>query len=143
VPTDNMIQLPRNSTDEQILDVVRGWVELLAQERYEEAFQMLRYQPTELWSPELIRNVITNYGFIEPRKDGARFKVTSLKDNLEGKAFHEVEWYGDDPNRPAEYLGMAAFTLPLNGEWSDVTAMFDIVEEDGELVLELDDIHVL
>jgi hypothetical protein len=36
---------------------------------------------------------------------------------------------------------MAAFTLPLNDEWSDVTAMFDIVEEDGALVL--DDIHVL
>ena len=140
---DNMIQLPRNSTDEQILDVVRAWVELLAQERHEEAFQMLRYQSSELWSPELIKNVITNYGFIEPCADGAMFKVTSLKDNPGGKPFYEVYWYGADPNRPAEYLGMAAFNLPLNGEWSDVTAMFDIVEEDGQLVLELDDIHVL
>ena len=102
-----MIQLPRNSTDEQILDVVRAWVELLAQERDEEAFQMLRYQPTELWSSEVIRNVITNYGFIEPCKDGATFKVTSLKNNPGGQAFHQVDWYGDDPNRPAEYLGMA------------------------------------
>ena len=138
-----MIRLPRNATDEQILDVVRQWVELLAQEKYEEAFRMLRYRPTELWSPELIKTVIANYGFIEPREDGATFKVTSLKDDPEGQVFHGVEWYGDDPNRPAEYLGMAMFTLPLNGEWSDVTAMFDIVEEDGALVLELDDIHVL
>ncbi len=138
-----MIRLPRNATDEQILDVIRAWVELLAQERYEDAFQMLRYHPAEHWSPALIRAVVTNYGFIEPRKDGATFKVTSLKDNPEGEAFHGVEWYGDDPNKPAEYLGVAAFTLPLNGEWSDVTAMFDIVEEGGGLVLELDDIHVL
>ncbi|MDQ3755574.1 MAG: hypothetical protein M3371_12690 [Acidobacteriota bacterium] len=138
-----MIRLPRNATDEQILDVVCTWVELLAQEKYEEAFQMLRYHSAEHWSPELIKTVISNYGFIEPLEHGAIFKVTSLKDDPEGQAFHEVEWYGDDPNRPAEYLGMAAFTLPLNGEWCDVTAMFDIVEEDGALVLELDDIHVL
>jgi hypothetical protein len=138
-----MIRLPRNASDEQILDVIRAWVELLAQERYEEAFQMLLYHPAEHWSPELIKTIITNYGFIEPREDGATFKVTSLKDNPEGQPFHGVEWYGDDPNGPTEYLGMAAFILPLNGEWSDVTAMFDIVEEDGELGLELDDIHVL
>ena len=89
------------------------------------------------------RTVITNYGFIEPHEDSATFKVTSLKANPAGKPFHGVEWYGDDTNKPAEYLGMAAFTLPLNGQWSDVTAMFDIVEDDGGLVLELDDIHVL
>ncbi len=138
-----MIRLRRDAADEQILDAIRAWVELLAQERYEEAFKMLRYHPAESWSPELIRTVITNYGFIEPREDGATFKVTSPKDNPEGKDFGGVQWYGDDPNRPAEYLGMAAFALPLNGEWSDVTVMFDIVEEDGGLVLELDDIHVL
>lgn len=138
-----MIRLPRNATDEQILDAVRAWVELLAQERYKEAFEMLRYHPADPWLPELIRAVVTNYGFIEPREDGAKFKVTSLKDNPAGNDFRDVQWYGDDPNRPAEYLGMATFTLPLNGEWSDVTAMFGIVEEDGGLVLELDDIHVL
>ena len=138
-----MIRLPRNATDEHILDVARRWVELLAQEKYEEAFQMLRYHSAEFWSPELIRTVITNYGFIEPREDGATFKVTSLENNPESQALHRVEWYGADPNRPADYLGMVAFTLPLNGEWSDVTAMFDIVEENGEIVLELDDIHVL
>jgi hypothetical protein len=138
-----MIRLAREATDEQILDAIRAWVELLAQEKYEEAFGMLHYHPAEHWSPELIRTVITNYGFIEPREDGATFKVTSLKDNPKGKDFSGVQWYGDNPNRQSEYLGMAAFTLPLNGEWSDVTAMFDIVEADGGLVLELEDIHVL
>ena len=111
-----MIYLPRNATDKQILDVVRQWVELLAQENYEEAFRMLRYHPAANWSPELIKTVITNYGFIEHREDGAIFKVTSMEDNPEGQAFHGVEWYGDDPNKPAEYLGMAAFTLALNME---------------------------
>ena len=115
----------------------------MAQEKYDEAFQMLRFHPMEHWSPELIETVIRNYGFIEPREDGLTFKVTSIKDASEGKAFYDVKWYGEDPNRPAEYLGMVAFTLPLNGEWSDDTAVFDIVEVDGEITLELDDIHVL
>jgi hypothetical protein len=138
-----MIRLPRNATDEQILDLVRAWSELLAQERYEEAFQMLRYHPLKHWSPKLIRTVVTNYGSIEPREQGAKFRATPLNENSEGRVFHGVEWYGDDPNMPTEYLGMAGFSLPLNGEWGDVTVMFDIVEEDGGLVLQLDEIHVL
>lgn len=138
-----MIRLPRKASDEQILAAITAWVELLAQERYEDAFQMLRHIPDEHWSPELMKTVITNYGSTEPCADGAIFKITSPKDNPKGQVFHEVEWWGDDPNRPAEYVGMALFTLPLNGEWSDLTASLDIVEEGGKLVLELGDIHVL
>ena len=108
-----MVRLPRHVTDEQILDVIRSWVELLAQDRYDDALQMLRHSSTNEWSPELIKTVISNYGFIEPRQDANLFHVTSLKDNPSGESFEEVEWYGDDPNRPQEYLGMVGFNLPL------------------------------
>jgi hypothetical protein len=138
-----MIKLPQHATDQQILDVIRDWVELLAQNHYEDAFQMLKHDASKDWSPELIRTVISNYGFIEPRKDEKVFRVTSIKEKPTGKPYQEVDWYGDDPDRPRQYLGMVLFNLPLNGEWSDVTAVFDIVEEDDHLALELDDIHVL
>jgi len=138
-----MVKLEREATESQIFEVIRDWVELLSQDKYEEAFEMFRYHSTEYWSAELIRTVIKNYGFIEPREDGVTFKVTSLKENLTGQPFNEVQWWDDDPNRPAEYIGEIAFTLPLNNEWSDVTALFRIVEVDNVIVLELDDIHVL
>jgi hypothetical protein len=32
--------------------------------------------------------------------------------------------------------------LPLDGEWSDLTAIFDMLEDRDELVLLLNDIHV-
>jgi hypothetical protein len=137
-----MIRLSPPASDEQVFDAVIAWVELLAQENYEAAFQMLRHRRDEHWSPELMKTVITNYGSIEPCSDGTIFKVTSPKDNPQGRDFHEIEWWEDDPNRPAEYVGIVLFTLPLNGEWSDLTASLHIVEENGDLVLELDDIHV-
>jgi hypothetical protein len=104
-----MVKLPRQATNEQILEVIGAWVELLAQDRYEEAIQMLRHTSTSNWSPELIKTVISNYGFIEPRKDEKVFHVTSLKKNPAGNPFQEIEWYGDDPNRPQEYLGMVGY----------------------------------
>ena len=100
-----MIRLPRNATDEQILDAVRAWVELLAQERYKEASEMLRYHPADPWSPELIRAVVTNYGFIEPREDGAKFKVTSLKDNPAGNNFRDVQWWARPLRTAASHPG--------------------------------------
>jgi hypothetical protein len=138
-----MIRLPRQATDEQIFDAIREWIEVLAQERYEDAFHILQHSPSNHWSPPLIQTVIENYGSIEPLKDGAKFRVTSIRSNPVGNPMCEIEWYGDDPNKPQAYVGDIAFDLPLNEKWSDLTALFHIVEVDGELMLELGDIHVL
>lgn len=93
----------------------------------------------------LLRTVISNYGSPEARRDGKVFRVTSiLHEQPSGdRYFYGVERYGDDPNRPKEYVGIVLYSLPLNGEWSDLTATFDLVLVDGELVLSLDCIHVL
>jgi hypothetical protein len=137
-----MIRFPKQTTDEQIFDLIREWVEVLAQERYDDAFQMVRHSQDNHWSPQLIQTVIENYGSIEPRKDGAKFRVTSISSNPVGNPIYEIEWYVDDPNKPQEYVGEVAFDLPLNEKWSDLTVVFHIVEVDSELTLELDDIHV-
>ena len=41
------------------------------------------------------------------------------------------------------FVGHVDFDLPLNGEWSDVTATFNIREVEDAWVLCLEDIHVL
>jgi hypothetical protein len=40
-------------------------------------------------------------------------------------------------------LGHAHDNLPLNGEWSDVTVTFDILDTPERLGLALDDVHVM
>ena len=42
-----------------------------------------------------------------------------------------------------EGAGIIHFDLPLNSEWSDVTAIIEIEAHRGGLALRLSDIHVL
>ena len=139
-----MIELQSDATDKQILAAIEAWVELLAADKFEEAYEQVIHREDAGWTPQLMRDVIANYGSIEARKDGKVFRVTSPSQvPVDERYIFEVERYGDDPNRPQEYIGMAAYALPLNGEWSDLTLMFDLVLMNGSLALRLDDIRVL
>ena len=139
-----MIILPLDAKDEDVLQVVCSWVELLAQGKYDEAYSLLTYAPGEGWTPELIRILIANYGSLEPFADGRTFHVTSLHDNPtlpEGrlKPYKDVEWAEEREGS----VGWVHFDLPLNGEFSDLTAVFKIVKADAGLALELYAIDVL
>jgi len=99
---------------------------------------MFRF-PNDTWTPDMMRQVVRHYGFIEPRKDGKTFRVTPRAEAVEHHRrgnYEDIEWFDDGS-------GVAHFDLPLNGEWSDVTAIIDIVKQGGERVLRLNDIHVL
>jgi hypothetical protein len=141
-----MIRLSLQATNAEILDTVRDWVELLAQERYNEAFQMLYHPENDYWTAELIRTVVANYGSIEPLKGGSTYRVTSLTDRSltqHPNPYQNVWRYGDNAQRDKNHIGDVHFGLPLNGEWSDLTAIFNIVRLNDTLTLQLDDIHVL
>jgi hypothetical protein len=126
--------MPLNANDGQILDVVREWVELLAAERYARAVEFV--DPGQVWTPALLRSVIRNYGSVEPRKDGSTFRVTSIGDAKGGPSpRHAVDRQG---GRISVW-----FDLPLNGQWSDLTATFQVSETKGGLALVLDDVHVM
>ena|ERR1041385_820662 len=133
-----MIQLPPSATDEQIVAAVSDWVGLLAADRYEEACAVVKHADDDHWTPDLMRSIIRNYGFLEARKDGKTFCVTHLDERATkgNRRRPRVEWY--DARR-----GTAYFDLPLNGEWSDLTAIMDVLKEDGGISLTLSDIHVL
>ena len=134
-----MKTLPITASDEDILQAVREWVDLLVSERYMDAFAYLYHPTEEYWTPDLIRIVITNYGSIEPHQDGRTFKVTSLRMATgEFTPYHECEI-----TRDAETSGNIWIDLPLNGQWSDLTAILDFHAINGEIVLHLNDIHVM
>ena len=126
--------LPPDASDSQILDAVRAWADALAAEDYAGALALVDARPH--WTAELLRTVITNYGSVEPNRDGTTYRVTSLGGARGGpEPRHEVDRDGDRIS--------VWFDLPLNGAWSDLTATFDVIRRDGGMSLVLDDVHVM
>jgi len=140
------VKLPIGCSSEDVLVVVREWVVLLAKEKYEEAYQMTFHADSSLenWTPELMQTLVTNYGSCEPMRNGTTYRVTALNDEIVSgreNPYREVNFF-EKKNRQ-NLVGHVDFDLPLNGEWSDVTAIFNILEIEGSWVLWLEDIHVL
>jgi hypothetical protein len=128
-----------DASDDELLATVDEWVELLVQERYDDALANMRAR--EHWTSDLLRQVISGYGFSEPHPSGSRFRVTSPKEASGRQHYRRVDRWTEANAIGA--IGVILYDLPLNGKWSDVTALFDILASSGPLVLELDDIHVL
>ncbi|MBT3378971.1 MAG: hypothetical protein HN742_38180 [Lentisphaerae bacterium] len=140
-----MMMLPANATDERMLDLVRDWVDALVKEDYEAAFAMTAHDPYYKWTPVLMQSVIHGYGLPEPRGDGKVFRVTPMDSASGQRPRHEVEYF-DEP-RPVtdtdqSVVGEVWFDLPLNGEWSDLTATFQVRRSTNYTVLVLNEIHV-
>jgi hypothetical protein len=131
-----MQPLPPDASDEQILDVVRRWVDHLAHERYDDALQVVDVR--EPWTSELLETVIRNYGSIDPMYDGSTWRVTPLETASGGRPRprHDVDRCDDG-------RAFVWFDLPLNGSWSDLTALFDVVPKEDGLHVVLDDVHVM
>jgi len=134
-----MKTLPANASDEDILSAVREWVELLAKEEYEEAYRFFvssehnRWQ----WSPQLLKRIIRTYGGLYG--DQEKFSITPVEKTSEGsEPRHDVH-----RDRKDEHKGYVWFDLPLNGKWSDLTAILTFQVNGGSLVIELESIEVM
>ena len=142
-----MLVLLEDSTNAEILDAVRVFVELLAEEKYADAYEQFLPAPDRELTPEVIKALIEGYGYAEPVEgsDEPPLRVTSLSQMTEPepKDRQQVEWFDFHTERNAHVLGTAHYDLPLNGEWSDLTAIFDIIKVEGGVALSLYDIHVL
>lgn len=99
------------------------------------------------WTPELVKALIEGYGYEEPVEgnDEPPLRVTSLKQMTEPELEqrHQVGWLDVESKETLRILGDVHYDLPIENEWSDLTAIFDIVEVEGGLALSLYDIHVL
>ncbi len=125
-----MVFVPRDASNEQVLEVVREWVDILWQEDYEAAFAALGYlMAGEAAKPASFRESIKDYRSPEYYPNVEDFTVTDWRTACGGnpEPQQEVTWYG--PNT-AKLGGAVAFDLPLNGRWSDLTADFVFFEND-------------
>lgn len=138
-----MRTLPLTASDEELLDAVREWVTLVVRGDFNAASEFVyEAKPGREgeWTPKLIEQVIRNYGSIDPFPDGRTFEVTPLATATgDLTPCHEVQ--RDDEHEASS--GYIWFDLPLNGEWSDLTATFEFRPLDDSLVLVLDQIHVM
>ena len=84
-----MRTLPITASKEEIRELVIEWNELLAQEKYKEAFEMFPAENNELdWTPELLESAVYTYGCPGYTREEAErefgssdYKVTSILEN--------------------------------------------------------------
>jgi hypothetical protein len=127
-----------------MLSVVREWVDLLAVGDYAQAQALLVRDGAERdWSPELVAKLIASYELPPGASSAEESRVTPVSDArvFDVRPCHSVSRW-DAGGRPG-VIGDVHFDLPINGVWSDLTAIFWLRQVADGLALELFDIHVL
>jgi len=134
-----VVYVPRDITDEALLETIRSWIGLLVEKRYDDFVASLGYVMVDC-DPygDLIPEDLNKYR--SPLFPGMeQFAVTDWKTAKGGNPnpVHEVVWF--EPNEP-NLVGAVTFHLPLNGKWSDLSADFVLFErgnpEGFQLMLE-------
>ena len=143
-----MKPLSLQATDDEILALCREWVELMASDRLDDAIDLLYVPPTydesQHWTVESLRTYIGNRGSWEPMRDGSAWRVTSMESARAPEDSPHFRPHADVGHYHGKaHAGWVDVDLPLNGEWSDLTAQFEFSPVDDGIGLSLYDLHVL
>lgn len=143
-----LIKLPKYPTTIEIEEAIKQWVNLLAAEDYAAAFQATLHDPYYKWTPGLMKSVINGYGFPYENDGSLKHKVTRWEELVGNKRRYaqEITLFGNirQHTNPVFYwIGDVEYDLPINNEWSDVTATFKILQAENFSALELNEIHVM
>lgn len=140
--------LPPDASDAEILAACRDWVQRVADGDLAGAIEMLhvpqRYEDPQRWTARSLEIYVGNYGSWDAMPDGRTWRITSpaTAANPAGRTDFrptaDVARHDGDPRS-----GSVDVDLPLNGEWSDLTALFEFEPVEDGIGLSLYDIHVL
>jgi hypothetical protein len=133
-----MTKLPVNPNDDEVLAVIDAWIADLSREDYQAAFLRTEHDPYYKWTPQLLKEVICGYGLPEELPDGRTFKVIYPRDANKRPPYRLVE-----RNVAPLSIANVRASLPLNGEWSDLTAGFRVEKRGDGSVIILEEVHVL
>ena len=141
--------LKLKSTDrEEIENAVILWIKLLSEEKYEEAYDLTTHDPYYQWTPVSIKRTINGYGLEEEIFD-EEYRVTAIEtavlESVDHKVYKDIMLF-DTPLKHSpsfNIVGDVHYDLPLNGQWSDLTASFKILQYSDFVALELNEIHVI
>ena len=159
---------------EEVFAFFRAWLQALEDEEFVLALEMTHPAPrlpTSNIGPAWLEAMVSNYGRLEPRRDGRAHRVTAAEsasyphpgrrskleaDECELEEMRQtgdrrflhpsfpclVIWFGEPPAHSPLYAGWAEIFLPLDGEWSALVASFSIMREGEFHVLQLDDLGI-
>jgi hypothetical protein len=131
--------LPRDASDEALVAAVRRWVAHLAADDFDAAVGFLCQDgrgDRMAASATGLRAWLARYGTTPPLREGPP-RVTPAE--TAGGPFEPLEevFRADDGT-----VTSVDFSMPINGEWSDLVAFFDVVPVPGGLALALRDMYV-
>jgi len=140
-----------------------SWLDCLIRRDFAAACDLIVRDGHYQWTPELIERLVTNYGHTEPLRSGrrcsvsapdlaigtpslSRLRVADDDDVYTGEVHSRypfaVYWFLDGPSRKGA-VGWIHLDYPLDGEWSDLSSIFDIVPRSGQYALDLERIEVM
>ncbi|HAC46428.1 MAG TPA: hypothetical protein DCF65_10215 [Chloroflexi bacterium] len=134
-----MKRLPSDANDDVIVSAIEEWVDLLAAGKIEEATAWL-FQPPNAAQPmtaELIDQLIVDYWWDAPPV-GDRHRVTARASAAGRGPRTAIVRLTVDPT-----AGSVDYALPVDGKWSDLTAILEFRRLDDATVISLDHLHVL
>ena len=136
-----MLEVESDDPAKELIAFVEAWFDLIASGDIDKACQKID-KPNCYgiqWTPEKLLEII-NYnlgpgtGYASDHPEGPKFsKVSETKGNFRV----DVLAFDDGSGYSLEY------DVPLNGEWSDLTAQFEFIGSGGEFEVVLHDLHVL
>ena len=126
-------------SDEEILKAIEAWIDDLALGNYASAYARTDHDAYYRWTSELMRSVIEGYGLPAAGNSAKRFSVTSRALAL-GSAPRRVV---DREVKPPNAIAYVEYRLPLDGAWSDLSAIFRVEPRAFGSELVLEEIHVL
>ena len=127
--------LPADVSDEIALALVDEWASLLEQEKYETAFALTDHVPEMRWTPELVEEVVKNYGdALETQR------VTLLGEPTDVTQRKEVDRW--EPSRDGCF-GEIWYDLNIDGYATDLTATFHLFATPDGVSVRLNEIHVM
>jgi hypothetical protein len=125
-----MIAIPKTEAQDAFSEFIHRWFRLLAEDRLDEAIAELD-EPNSYglrWNREQILGSLHSYDY------AAKATEPSL---AVGRA---VSSFGEFADGSGHWLDHA---VPLNGEWSDLTAQFEFKRRPEGFAVILQDLHVL
>ena len=130
-----------------IENLIFMWLELLASEKYLEAFEFTMHDPYYKWTPKLLEEIINGYGLPHEDDGSPKCKVTNRQTatNTAIKHYKDINLF-DKPQMYSDpsflIIGDIYYDLPIDNVWSDLTATFKILQTRDFTTLELNEIHV-
>ena len=136
-----MVRVAVSATDDELLALVRTWLDALAAEQYEVLFSELGYAMAYGSGATAIRRDIEKYRSSRYFPGVEGFRVSDWRTAVGGnpKPTLVVRRYAFNPQLPI--IATIEVDLPLNGKWSDLEAAFVVTvkgpaEREGVLGLE-------